>query len=76
MFISAKEKAYLRADVDYLREIIKDLTQRVMQLEGWIPVQANDPTSPDHVFKWVREFNPKTTPKKRGRPVGSKNKGK
>ena len=75
MFISKKEKALLLADVVYLRSTIQDLSYRIFQLEGWIPVGKADLDKNNNAYKWVKAFeNPE--PKKRGRPVGSKNKEK
>jgi len=73
MFISRKEKAQLLADIDYLRTIVQDLSKRVFQLEGWIPVGKGELPKNSNAYKWVKEH---PTPKKRGRPVGSKNKEK
>jgi hypothetical protein len=75
VFISKKEKAKLIADIVYLRSTIQDLSYRIFQLEGWIPVGKGDIVKNNNAYKWVKAFeNPE--PKKRGRPVGSKNKEK
>ena len=73
MFISKKEKNKMLKDIQLLNEAIIDLIGRVMKLEGWAPVKKDELFSPefDYVFKDL--INP---PKKRGRPVGSKNKEK
>ena len=75
MFISKKEKALLLADVVYLRSTIQDLSYRIFQLEGWIPVGKGELDKNSNAYKWVKEFET-PAPKKRGRPVGSKNKEK
>ena len=63
MFITAKEKATLKADVAYLRKILKELQVEVNAM------QANIMT-----LNLGRPVKIVTPPKKRGRPVGSKNK--
>lgn len=73
MFITAKEKATLQADVAYLRKIVNELSGRIFQLEGWLPVQVKEPMKKGSEYKWVKEFEV-LAPKKRGRPFGSKNK--
>lgn len=75
MFITAKEKATLQADVAYLRKIVNELSERVFQLEGWIPVGKGELDKNSNAYKWVKEFET-PAPKKRGRPFGSKNKEK
>jgi len=75
MFIDRWEKAQLKDQVATLEMQVADLMQRVLQLEGWIPVGKGDLDKNNNAYKWVKAFeNPE--PKKRGRPVGSKNKEK
>ena len=75
MFISKKEKALMMADIAFLRKIVQELSGRIFQLEGWIPVGKGKLNKNSNAYKWVKEFE--TPPsKKRGRPVGSKNKEK
>ena len=75
MFISKVEKNTMFAELHDLRQTVKDLSARVFQLEGWIPVQAKEPMKKSTAYKWVKEFET-PAPKKRGRPFGSKNKVK
>lgn len=75
MFISHSEKVTMKEEIAELKKLVKELSGRVFQLEGWLPVQAKQPIQKNTAYKWVKEFeNPE--PKKRGRPVGSKNKVK
>jgi hypothetical protein len=75
MFISKKEKEKIYTQISFLKDLIEYLSERVFQLEGWIPVQAKEPIQKSTAYKWVKEFQT-PQPKKRGRPVGSKNKVK
>ena len=75
MFISKKEKEKIFSQIQFLKDLIEYLSDRVVQLEGWIPVQAKEPMQKNTAYKWVKEFET-PAPKKRGRPFGSKNKVK
>jgi hypothetical protein len=75
MFIDRWEKARLKDQVATLEMQVADLMERVLQLEGWIPVGKGELEKNSPAYKWVREYEI-STPKKRGRPVGSKNKEK
>ena len=75
MFISKKEKEKMLADIEHLQSIVNGLSARLFQLEGWVPVGKEKLDQNSNAYKWVKAFeNPE--PKKRGRPVGSKNKEK
>jgi len=83
MFISNEEKAQIFNNIKFLLEEISALRGRIAKLEGWEPVKKEKPTAKS-VYKWASDKAvkaPKTksvvtfpVPKKRGRPVGSKNK--
>jgi len=75
MFIDRWEKARLKDQVATLEIQVENLMKRVLQLEGWIPVGKGKLEKNSTAYKWVREYET-STPKKRGRPVGSKNKEK
>ena len=76
MFITAKEKATLKADVAYLRKILKELQVDVNAMQANImTLNLGRPV----VLSSVGTDSPSITvtmPKKRGRPFGSKNKEK
>jgi hypothetical protein len=61
MFISKKEKEKIYKHIQFLKDLIEYLSERVFQLEG------------KKLSQEIKDFPP---PKKRGRPVGSKNKEK
>jgi len=75
MFISKKEKEKIYTQISFLKDLIEYLSERVFQLEGWIPVGKGELDKNSNAYKWVKEFET-PAPKKRGRPVGSKNKRK
>jgi hypothetical protein len=75
VFISKKEKEKMFADIEHLQSIVNGLSARLFQLEGWVPVGKEKLDQNSNAYKWVKAFeNPEL--KKRGRPVGSKNKEK
>ena len=75
MFISKKEKEKMLADIEHLQSIVNGLSASLFQLEVWVPVGKEKLDQNSNAYKWVKAFeNPE--PKKRGRPVGSKNKEK
>ena len=75
VFISKKEKEKIYTQIQFLKDLIEYLSERVFQLEGWIPVGKGELDKNSNAYKWVKAFeNPE--PKKRGRPFGSKNKEK
>jgi len=82
MFISNEEKTQIFNNIKFLLEEISALRGRIAKLEGWEPAKKK-PTAKS-IYKWASDKSvkaPKTksvvtfpVPKKRGRPVGSKNK--
>ena len=74
MFISKKEKKFMQYQIAVLNDLVNELTAQVRQLQGWEPLVKGEKSSPSsNLYKWAKEH---PTPKKRGRPVGSKNKEK
>lgn len=75
MFISKKEKEAIVNNIKFLIDEVQALKTKVARLEGWKSVSNNTP--PKNEYKWMKEHPfPASKPvvKKRGRPVGSKNK--
>ena len=75
MFISKKEKTKMLKDIKLLNDAIIDLIGRVMKLEGWERTKTTEKFNvKGNLYKWAKDHPQE--PKKRGRPVGSKNKEK
>ena len=82
MFISKVEKNRIENNIKFLIEEIASLKLKVAKLEGWETVKVKDKP----LYKWMATGGTINAPKKstqkpviakkRGRPVGSKNKAK
>jgi len=85
MFISSMDKARILDNIAFLIDEVQALKTKVAKLEGWKP-EEKKLSSTKNIYKWAKDHSldaPKTksvvtfpVPKKRGRPVGSKNKVK
>lgn len=69
MFISTTEKNRIENNLKFLIEEVAYLRNRIRTIEGWDAVDAKKEIKPAKKKLIL-------TPKKRGRPVGSKNKPK
>ena len=81
MFISKTDKNRIESNLKFLIEEMAVLRLQISKLEGWETVKVKDKP----LYKWMKSSGtinvPKgeatvsfPAPKKRGRPVGSKNK--
>ena len=79
MFNFLKKQKEYQKYVSELHAQMQELRARVDALEGWKAVKAHE-LNRRNLFRWVQEHSlkpmPTETTKKRGRPVGSKNKEK
>ena len=75
MFISNSEKKRIENNIKFLIEEVAQLRIKINTLEGWERTKTTEKFNVSgNLYKWAKDHPQES--KKRGRPVGSKNKVK